>query len=68
MSGVPIKVTEEMKTIFYSAFHSGNVEDAISALKERGFSQMQTVFVLIEELNESFTNANRLVLNSKAWK
>jgi hypothetical protein len=63
----PIKISDEMKATIQTAYANNDMEAAIAALQHNGFSQMQTVFILISEINASFTEANQYVLNSKAW-
>ena len=67
---VPVIITEEMRAYFKATYDSGNIgslETILIELKEKGCTQMQSLFLLIEQLQMSFTDANRLVLNSIAW-
>ena len=62
--------TKEMIDCFKSIYVEGNNESlqkALMALKEKGFSQMAGVGVLMKVAAFSFTEANSIVLNSKAW-
>jgi hypothetical protein len=45
-----------------------NIEKALQALKENGASQVDSIMILMSELNLSLKEANQIVLNSNAWK
>jgi hypothetical protein len=65
---IPAIIDEEMRSYFKQNYKDGqSLENVLIELKERGYSQMQSVFLLIEQLKLSFVEANRIVLNSKAW-
>ena len=67
---LPKILNEEMKEIFKETYINDkpeSLEVALQILKNKGYSQMQSIFLLIEILNLSFIEANRTILNSKAW-
>lgn len=67
---LPIILDDEMKRVFKETYIDDNhesLEAALMALKNKGYSQMQTVFLLIETLKLNFVEANRIILNSKTW-
>jgi hypothetical protein len=68
---LPPIITEEMRIYFKACYDSKNKEDSLQnimfGLKNQGFSQMQSLYLLIEQLEISFAEANRLILNSTAW-
>lgn len=45
----------------------GSIEKVLSYLKENGVAQMQSVFLLTQELDITIHEANRYVMHSKAW-
>lgn len=62
-------VSNEIKNYFKKHYrkNTNELEILLIKLKELGCSQMQTVFLLVNEANYSFRDANKIVLNSKAW-
>ena len=44
-----------------------NIEIYITELKEKGFSQMESITLLIEKFNFSLSEADSHLINSKAW-
>ena len=67
---LPPIINDEMRNIFLKYYHKdevGSIETVLKNLKENGYSQMQSVFLLIEQLNYSFPDANRAILNSQTW-
>jgi hypothetical protein len=46
---------------------SASVEMVLSWLKEKGISQLQSVYLLTQERGMSFQQANYYVMHSKAW-
>lgn len=67
---IPRILNDEMKNIFNQTYIKENPESlevALQSLKNKGYSQMQSIFLLIEILKLSFVDANRIILNSKAW-
>ena len=64
------EVTEDIKQFFrenYIPNDDDAMEKMVLSLKNRGCSQMQTVFLLINEAGMSFRNANRVIMNSPTW-
>ena len=67
---VPIELNQEMRDIFQEFYLPKNpksLETALIMLKKRGYSQLQSVFLIVESLQLSFAEANRIILNSEAW-
>jgi hypothetical protein len=66
---LPPVINEEMKIFFRSNYNNDeeSLQNTLVGLKQMGYSQMQSLFLLIEELGMSFMDANKTVLNSKAW-
>jgi hypothetical protein len=67
---IPPIVTDEMRTYFrthYDTSSTNSLEDILIKLKSKGYSQMQSVFLLVDELKIAFGEANQVILNSKAW-
>lgn len=62
------KITDHLKSILHTTYNELGIEAVIAFLKENGFSQLETVFILTSELNLSFNDANGFVLQSKSWK
>lgn len=62
-------ITEEMKEIFRTKYRNDpeSLQDVLLILKSKGISQMQSVKLLIEEMNLSLSDADNIVLNSRAW-
>lgn len=63
-------VSNEIRAYFknnYMAEDANALQEIISYLKNAGCSQMQTVFLLIEEAAFSFKDANLAVMHSNAW-
>lgn len=44
-----------------------NIEEVLNILKQNGFSQMESVRLLVINLRLSITEADRIVINSKTW-
>lgn len=67
---VPPILDNNMRTYFrshYSKEDPNSIQGILFWLKSEGYSQMQSVFLLVEQGQMSFAEANQLVLNSKAW-
>ena len=67
---IPAIIDDNMRNYFKENYHStdsNSIEHVLLGLKIRGYSQMQSIFLLIEQLKLSFIDANRIILNSKAW-
>jgi hypothetical protein len=67
---IPDILSEEVLLLFranYNKKDDNNLQKTLTKLKEMGVSQMESVFLLIKELNFSFTKANLTILNSEAW-
>jgi hypothetical protein len=67
---LPFSVDEEVRNFVKNNFLKDNkesIERIIQYLRDRNFSQMQTVFLLMKEVKISIGEANRFVLNSKTW-
>jgi hypothetical protein len=62
------RITEHVKSALHTAYNEKGIEAAIASLKENGFSQLQSVYILTTELNLSFADANRFMMHSDAWK
>jgi hypothetical protein len=62
-------ITDEMKTIFRNLYDgsSESLENVINKLKEKGFSQMQSLRLIMQEMNFSISDADKIIMNSKAW-
>ena len=66
----PFKSSQEVVDFFKENFKPNDehaLEELMWQLRRKECSQMQTVFLLIEEGRLSFDEANRTVLNSKTW-
>ncbi|MES2112325.1 MAG: hypothetical protein V4577_26445 [Bacteroidota bacterium] len=57
----------EYRQIFASNYNGSNIEEVMEILKTSGASQMDTLKVLMDELNFSITEADEIVLNSITW-
>jgi hypothetical protein len=67
---LPVDINDKMRRLFKENFVESNpdsMETALQSLKDNGYSQMQSIFLLIDVLQLSFIEANRVILNSKAW-
>jgi hypothetical protein len=63
-------IKDEIKDFAKANLKKGDeesIEKVLSYLKENGVAQMQSVFLLIQELEISIHEANRYVMNSRAW-
>ena len=64
-------INEETKAFVSQTLNISNPESfekIVEGLRQRGFSQLQSVFILIEVGKFTFQQANSIVLNSKTWK
>jgi len=59
-------VKEHVKEKYFQESPS-SIGEIIQYLKDKGVTQMPTVFLLVNELQIPFTKANEYVLNSKSW-
>ncbi|GAB4043108.1 hypothetical protein [Spirosoma litoris] len=54
---------------FLNAFESEkDIEAGLLSLKNKGFSQVDSIKVLMRVLNVSLSEADKIVLNSTTWK
>lgn len=63
-------IDNKMVEIFRGSFVSSKpdtLEDTFKLLCNAGYSQLQTAFLLYQELSVTFSKANELVQRSKAW-
>ena len=63
-------VDDNMKSIFRSKYRpdiENSLTEAILLLKNSGYSQMQCLRVLMEELNLTIADADQIILNSEIW-
>lgn len=63
-------ITNEMRAIFKSNYN-GTVESVqiiLMDLKEKGFTQMQSLRLIMDEMKLSLSDADNIVMNSSAWK
>jgi hypothetical protein len=44
-----------------------SLQEALIALKQAGCSQITTIKIIIAEMNLSLSDADKIILNSKAW-
>lgn len=51
----------------YDEKNINSIEVILSFLRKKGYSQLQTVFLISKECKLSFTEANRFVMNSETW-
>ena len=64
-------VTADIKEYFRQTYIQNDqegVQRLLSSLRDKGCSQMQTVFLLYNEAKLSFQDANNIVQNSDAWR
>lgn len=54
--------------IFKQTYKSDNIEETIETLKKSGATQIDTLKVLMDELNLSLRDADNLVLNANSWE
>ncbi|MFL9482683.1 hypothetical protein ACI6Q2_07870 [Chitinophagaceae bacterium LWZ2-11] len=62
--------SEEAKEYFkkkYVKHDEELLQEIMIYLRDMGCSQMQTLFLLVAEADFSFKDANKTILNSKAW-
>ena len=62
-------IPEEMERYFksiYKANDKRSLEEILIAFKKMGYSQMQALVLLVEEMKISITEANDIILDSKA--
>lgn len=66
---LPEIITDEMRDYFIGVYlkNPDSLQDILIELNIRGCSQMQSVVLLMEQLNLSLVEANRIILNSLAW-
>jgi hypothetical protein len=66
----PIDINQEMLNCFDN-YYVGNdpksLEVVLFKLREKGYSQMQSAFLLMEKLHLAFIEANLIVMKSLAW-
>ena len=55
------RITQHFKSALHTAYNENGIEAAVASLKENGFSQLQSVYILISELNMSFNEANEFI-------
>ncbi len=63
-------VNDVMKKMFRTKYKSNDknsIQEAISLLKKSGYSQMQCLRILMEELNLNIADADKIILSSDAW-
>lgn len=63
-------LNEEMKAFFTHNFIKSNPEslqDVLVALKDMGYTQNESLFLLYREMGISFIRANKIISNSRAW-
>ena len=63
-------VDDNMKSIYRSKYRpeiENSITEAILLLKNSGYSQMQCLRVLMEELNLTIADADQIILNSEIW-
>ena len=62
-------IDEKMKKIFEESYHGDeeSLQETIRLLKEAGYSQMDSLKCLMNELNLSLKEADQIILNAKAW-
>jgi hypothetical protein len=59
---------EEAIALFWQVFkQTDSMEICIAELKRKGFSQLETIKILMEVSAISLVEAEKLVLNSLAW-
>ncbi len=66
----PIQLSEKMKEYFRANYKNGDEEslqNTLIGLKRSGYSQMESLFLMVEEGGMTFVEANRTILNSRAW-
>jgi NifB/MoaA-like Fe-S oxidoreductase len=65
----PPVINDEMKFFFRNNYNNDeeSLQKTLVDLKQMGYSQMQSLFLLIEEVGISFKEANQIILDSKAW-
>jgi hypothetical protein len=59
-----------MRTVFSAVYKKGDeqsLDAALKNLKENGCSQMQSLKIIMTELNLGIREADNLILNSEAW-
>lgn len=60
---------DEALTLFRQAYYQHfSLEEGIAELKRKGFTQMDTIKVLMEVKAISIIEADEIVCNSVAWK
>lgn len=61
---------KSQQALFRSLYSSkdNNIEEVLNQLRILGASQVQCIKLLTDELSLSLTEADNIVLNSKAWQ
>ncbi len=59
---------EELKVKFKNKFNGTNLEESLLELKDAGASQMQSVRIIMKELNISLKEVDQIILHSKSWR
>lgn len=61
---------EEIKKIFAENYlgDDDSLQITLKLLKEAGYSQMDSLRILVHELNLSIRDADLIMLNAKAWE
>ena len=64
----PFEVDERMKKIFQEQFcGEESIRGILITLKKLGYSQMQCVFLLIDQLKLSLSEANKMFQEARVW-
>ena len=67
---IPEILSDEIVKIFrenYIPNDNESLQIVLKLLKNKGYSQMQSLFLLVQEMEMSFLEANQCILNSSAW-
>jgi hypothetical protein len=69
MSGSLFPVTDEMKMIFKDHYDGtiDSIQKILTSLKEKGYSQVQSVRLIMVEMKLSIVDADNLVMQANAW-
>jgi hypothetical protein len=62
-------ITDEMRMIFKNHYNGtmDSIQLILNSLKEKGYSQVQCVRLMMAEMKLSLVNADKLVMYSDAW-
>jgi hypothetical protein len=66
----PVTISQEMINCFhenYTEDDEKSIQVVLIQLRKSGYSQMQSIFLLIDRLNITFVNANLIIMQSEAW-